>query len=75
MKSKQRLMNKYFFRLATKLRITPFWPFADHLPGGNFSAVVLWAEVLKLFSIILRFKSENSIKGCLENESNIHPYC
>ena len=48
--SKLRLRNKYFFRLATKLRITPFWPVTDHLPAGNFCAAVLWKEVFKLFN-------------------------
>ena len=48
--SKLRLRNKYFFRLATKLRMTPFWPLADHLPAGIFCAAVLCKEVFKLFN-------------------------
>ena len=46
-RSKLRLKNKYFLRLATKLRMTPFWPLTDHLPAGIFCAAVWWREVLK----------------------------
>lgn len=48
--SKLRLRNKYFFRLATKLRMTPFWPLADHLPAVIFCAAVWWKEGFKLFN-------------------------
>ena len=54
--SKLRLRNKYFFRVATKLLMTPFWPVADHLPAVIFCAAVLWKEVFK-FSVIQKIIS------------------